>query len=188
MAKSTDNDHLLIYGDSLSAAYGMEIDQGWVHLLSQDLAPQIEVSNASISGETTSGGLARIENTIDELKPNYVLLELGANDGLRGMSIDLIQSNLNSIIEFIESRGVRVLLAGISLPASYGPRYIDSFRKMYTDLAGQHDLAFIDLYNEEFLGSSDYIQADGLHPTALSQPIIRDSILQFLLEQKIHAP
>ena len=183
IASETDNKHLLIYGDSLSAAYGMEIEQGWVSLLSKDLSKTYKISNASISGETSAGGLARLATTLNELNPDIVFLELGANDGLSGISIEKIKDNLEMMIAQIEQSGAIALLAAISLPANYGPRYTDSFRHMFTDIAQRYKIALIDLHKPEFLGDPKYIQADGLHPTVLSQALIRDAVLEFIQEQ-----
>jgi acyl-CoA thioesterase-1 len=171
---------IVVYGDSLSAAYGMDIEQGWVHLLSQQLNGTHTVINASISGDTTSAGLARLPITLEEFKPDLVILELGANDGLQGLPIDRMQQNLEQMIQLIQANGAGIALIGISLPASYGPRYIDSFRATFRDLAKKHSLPFIDFYREEFFVKDGYIQEDGLHPTAITQPQVRDWMLEFL--------
>jgi len=152
---------ILVFGDSLSAAYGMDLEQGWAHLLSESLGPEHSLTNASISGETTSGGRARFELTLEEFKPEVVLLELGANDGLQGLSLDEMRNNLAQMIELSKEQGAVVALAGISLPPSYGPRYIDKFRSIFTDLAQEYDLAFI------------------------AQPLIRDLVLDFLRQNKL---
>lgn len=175
--------HLLIYGDSLSAAYGMELEQGWVTLVAEELGTKHRVSNASISGETSIGGLARLPETLKELKPDLVMLELGANDGLRGLSIESIKSNLDSMINLVQTSGVQVILVGISVPASYGPRYIDQFRDIYTQLVKEYDLVFIDFYNEELLSQARMIQTDGLHPTVEAQSIIKESVMGFFNEK-----
>lgn len=178
--------HILVFGDSLSAAYGMDVEKGWVHLLGEHLSTQVDpnylVSNASISGETTRGGAARIKVTLEEFNPDVVLLELGANDGLQGYPIDLITTNLNAMIAQIKSHGSKAVLMGISIPPSYGPRYIDQFRNMFRELAEQHDLPYIDLFQEEFFLTPGYLQRDGLHPTEITQPIIRDTLVEFLSE------
>ena len=180
---------LLVFGDSLSAAYGMDVDKGWVYLLDQTLSSNIDesyqVSNASISGETTRGGAARIKVTLEEFKPDIVLLELGANDGLQGYPIELITSNLNSMIDQIQEYGAKVVLMGISIPPSYGPRYIDQFRGIFTSIATERQLPYIDLYQEEYYLQPGYIQRDGLHPTEITQPIIRDAIVEFLYTQNL---
>ncbi len=187
--------HFLVFGDSLSAAYGMDVEQGWVNLLEEylnndyssewDDKPYFQVSNASISGETTSGGLARLELSLLEFKPDVVLLELGANDGLQGHPADRIASNLNSMINIIKQHGAQAVLLGISIPPSYGPRYVDEFRNIFPTIASQHELPFIDLYQEEFYLKSGYIQRDGLHPTAITQPIIRDLMVDFLKSEQL---
>jgi len=182
--------HLLVFGDSLSAAYGMDWQQGWAQLLNQYWADnpkgqEHKVSNASISGETTVGGLDRLPLTLSELKPDVVMIELGANDGLRGYPIKKIKENLIAMAEMVEASGAKVIIAGISLPPSYGPRYIDQFRQMFRDVAAQSNRPYIDMFDESFLERDGYIQADGLHPTAITQPLIRDSILTFLEEQEL---
>lgn len=182
--------HLLVYGDSLSAAYGMNIEQGWAHLLSQQLSSgdgpkQYQVSNASISGETTKGGLARLELTLNEFQPDIVLLELGANDGLQGQPIEHIKDNLNAMLDLIQQHGASAVLIGISLPPSYGPRYVDQFRNLFPSIATQRNLPFIDFYREDFYLTPGYMQQDGLHPTAITQAIIKDSVLAFLTEQQL---
>ncbi len=118
--------------------------------------------------------------TLDELKPDLVLLELGANDGLRGGSTELLKQNLRAMIEQIQDRDIELVLIGISMPPSYGPRYVDSFRSVYSDLATDFDLPFLDFYREEFFTLDGYIQADGLHPTEAAQPAVKDLVLSFL--------
>lgn len=186
--------HILVFGDSLSAAYGIEQEQGWVHLLSESLneqastqqnKPIIQVTNASISGETTTGGLARLELTLKEVKPDLVLLTLGANDGLQGHPLDKIERNLNSMLDIIKSNNIQAVVFGISIPATYGPRYIDKFRNIFPTVAKQQELPFFDLYQEDFFIKPGYMQNDGLHPTAIAQPTIRDLVLNFLKQQKL---
>ncbi len=177
--------HLLVYGDSLSAAYGMEEQQGWVHLLSQSLAGKHTISNASISGETTGGGLARLPVTLDELTPDIVMLELGANDGLRGYSPQLIEDNLRAMVRATQASGATVFLASISLPPTYGPRYIDQFRSVYSNLSEELGIPLLDLYRPEFVTTAGYIQEDGLHPSALTQPIVKDMVLDFLNDNNL---
>lgn len=172
--------HLLIFGDSLSAAYGMELELGWAHLLAETVSDKNTVSNASISGETSSGGRARLPVTIAELKPDVILIELGANDGLAGLPIAPMRANLEAMIRISKDANIKIALAGISLPASYGPRYIDKFRATFKELSVAHDVPFIDFYREEFFAQPDFIQADGLHPTAKTQPLVKEIILDFL--------
>ena len=177
--------HILVFGDSLSAAYGMELKQGWAHLLEESLGDEHTVTNASISGETSGGGRARFRLTLEEFQPDLVLLELGANDGLQGLSLTGLHENLSAMIEMSKDSGAEVVLAGISLPPNYGPRHIDKFRSIFVDLSKNYNLPFIDFYREEFFTEPGYIQADGLHPTAVTQPIIRDIILDFLNENNL---
>jgi len=184
-ARPADDNRLLVYGDSLSAAYGMDLEQGWVYLLAEEMGDSWSVNNASISGETTIGGLNRLSSTLEELQPTVVLLELGANDGLRGYSIDSIRRNLADMIKSVQVFGAKPILAGISLPASYGPRYIDSFRNMFRELANQHGIAYVDFYLEKLLTDPNYIQSDGLHPSVISQPIIKESIKKHLIDLDI---
>ncbi|WP_113955443.1 arylesterase [Arenicella xantha] len=176
---------VVIYGDSLSAAFGMDLEQGWATLLAESLAPNHTVINASISGDTSAAGLARLPLTLAEFKPDVLILELGANDGLRGLPIDSMKQNLENMIKLGQDSGAKVALVGISLPASYGPRYIDQFRKTYVDLAEQYNLPFIDFYREEFFLKPGYIQEDGLHPTAITQPLVRDIVIEFLNENSL---
>lgn len=177
--------HVLVYGDSLSAAYGMELEQGWVHLLSEHWEGKVTVTNASISGETTHGGLQRLPLTLERLSPDVVVIELGANDGLRGSPISRIRSNLEKMVSLSKESGADVVVAGISLPASYGPRYIDQFRSLFTQVAADHEVAYLDLYEEKFVGKEEYIQGDGLHPTAITQPLIRDNVAKFFEQNKL---
>jgi len=173
---------IVIFGDSISAAFGMDLDKGYVNLLSESLGAQYRIVNASISGDTTVAGVARLPITLDELKPDLVLLELGANDGLQGLPIDAMKVNLASMIETIREAGVEVGLLGLTLPASYGPRYIDQFRAVFPALAEQYNIPWLDLYREQFVLEDGFIQDDGIHPTEKTQPIIRDMLLAFLKE------
>ena len=177
--------HVVIFGDSLSAAYGMDIEQGWAHLLAETIKDQHKVSNASISGETSSGGRARLPITLAELKPDLILIELGANDGLQGLPINAMRENLDEMISMAKEANVQIALAGISLPASYGSRYIDKFRATFKELSEIHNLPFIDFYREEFFIEPDFIQEDGLHPTAKTQPLVKEIILEFLNVNKL---
>jgi len=182
-AQTTHAKHLLVYGDSLSAAYGMDLERGWVHLLATHWADQHKVSNASISGETSAGGLARLPQTLAELKPDVVMIELGANDGLRGYSIDAMRSNLIKMIELVEASGATAVIVGVSLPPSYGPRYINEFRSTFKQIAEQRQLPFISIYRDSFFQQEGYIQQDGLHPTEITQPIILDLLLTFFEQE-----
>ena len=177
--------HLVIFGDSLSAAYGMELEQGWAHLLAESIKGKHKVTNASISGETTSGGRARLPITLAELAPDLILIELGANDGLQGMSISAMRNNLDEMISIAKQTDTKIAIAGISLPASYGPRYIDQFRATFKDLSQEHGLPYIDFFREEFFLDPEAIQEDGLHPTAKTQPLVKDIILEFFNDNQL---
>ncbi len=179
---------ILILGDSLSAAYKLAAEEGWVHLLQERLDRDglpFSVVNASVSGATTAAGLQILPNALSAHKPAFVLIELGANDGLQGHPLEKIEKNLNSMLDIIQNNGIQAVVFGISIPASYGPRYIDKFRDIFPNVAQQRGLPFFDLYQENFFLQPGYMQKDGLHPTAIGQPIIRDLIADFLEQQKL---
>jgi len=170
---------ILIYGDSLSAAYGVPQQQGWVALLKEKLAQEkldYEVINASISGETTSGGLSRLKNTLQEAKPAIVILELGANDGLRGLPVAEMRKNLGAMILLCRQSRAKVLLIGMKIPPNYGPRYTDGFSKSYAELSRQHKTALVPFMLEGIAAKPELIQQDGLHPNTLGQPIMLKNI------------
>lgn len=176
-------DTVLVYGDSLSAAYGMPEDQGWVALLHKQVQPEHTILNASISGETTGGGLARLPGTLAALKPDVVFIALGGNDALQGQPLDRIKANLKSMISLVRDSGARPILGGIALPPSYGPRYIDQFRQQYVDLASEADVPFFDLYMPDIANDPALMQDDGIHPKPKAQTQIKERIQQFLQTQ-----
>ena len=182
---STNAKQILIYGDSLSAAYGMDVEQGWVYLLNESLKESHQVSNASISGETSGGGLARLPLTLDNLKPDIVIIVLGANDGLRGYPTKRLADNLTAMIKLVKQANMIPVIAGISIPPSYGPRYIDQLRAVFPQVANQNETLFIDLFRENFFNTPGFIQEDGLHPTPITQQMIRDLFLSFFAEQDL---
>ncbi len=174
--------NILVFGDSLSAGYGIARDDSWVNLLQLELKkshPQFEVVNASISGETTSGGLRRIGKAMQEHHPVLVILELGANDGLRGGTIGEMEMNLNKIIDQVQKANARVLLLGIQLPPNYGPDYTRQFRTLYPRLAKKHNIALVPFMLQDI--PPEQFQADNLHPDAEAQPRIMRHILKSLL-------
>lgn len=178
-----ENSRILIYGDSLSAAYDIPQQQGWVALLKDKLAREhfhYEVINASISGETTSGGLTRFAGTIKQVKPKIVILELGANDGLRGLPIKDMHNNLESMIQQSKQSGVKVLLVGMRIPPNYGPRYTAEFSQTYIAIASQHKIPLVPFMLDNVAAKPELIQQDGLHPNTSGQPIILDNIWQQL--------
>lgn len=164
---------IVVYGDSISAAYGMNQDQGWVSLLAERLRashPGYQVINASVSGETTGGGVARLSKTLSVHQPDILILELGGNDGLRGYPIDRIRGNLASIVEQSQDAGASVLLIGMVLPPNYGRRYTEAFQSVFTELASEHELPFVPFLLSGVTTERDLIQRDGIHPTAAAQP------------------
>jgi acyl-CoA thioesterase-1 len=184
---------ILVFGDSLSAAYGIPRDAGWVSLLDQRLVKEkfdYQIVNASISGETTAGGLSRINAALTEHRPAVVILELGANDGLRGLPLANMSNNLDKIITACQRKKARVLLIGMRLPPNYGMRYTQKFQDTYAALAKQHKLPLVPFL---LAGVEDekYYQADRLHPTAEAQPQILNAIwaaLHPMLKQKSTQP
>lgn len=164
---------ILVLGDSLSAAYNMPVDAGWVQLLARQLEPcRTPVVNASISGETSSGALARLPDLLDRHHPSIVLIELGGNDGLRGLSVDRMYENLREIVVKSRERGARVVLAGIQIPSNYGPRYGRQFAAAFPRLAREYSLVLIPFFLEGVALNPDLMQGDGIHPNRHAQPVL----------------
>ena len=181
---------LLVMGDSLSAAYGIEQEQGWVSLLAERLEGDAQVVNASISGETTSGGAQRFADIIGQRQPDIVLLELGGNDGLRGLPPAQMRANLATIIEQSQQAGAEVLLLGIDIPPNYGQAYRDAFTGVYHSLAQEYELSLVPFLLEDIALNQQLMQSDGIHPTADAQPIILDNVwpaLEPMLEETYQA-
>ncbi len=176
---------LLVVGDSLSAAYGIEARQGWVALLAQRLDGRAEVINASISGETSGGGAARLPDLLGQHAPDIVLLELGGNDGLRGLPPGQLRANLARMIEASQAAEAEVLLLGIDIPPNYGRAYRDAFTGVFRRLADDYALPLVPFLLEGVALNDGLMQSDGIHPTAEAQPIILDNVwpaLEPLLE------
>lgn len=174
---------ILIYGDSLSAGYGLAQQQGWVTLLEKKIDNEhypYTVMNASISGETTSGGLSRFASTLAKTQPDIVVLELGANDGLRGLPVKNMANNLKSMIEQSKKVGAKVLLLGMKIPPNYGPQYSQSFSDTYTQLSKEQKVSLVPFMLENVAAKRELIQDDGLHPNQQGQPIILENIWPFL--------
>nr|WP_229803323.1 arylesterase [Halomonas qijiaojingensis] len=174
-------------GDSLSAAYGIERDRGWVQLLAERLGDEAQVINASISGETTSGGVSRLPDLLRQHEPELVLLELGGNDGLRGLPPRQMQANLAEMIKASQATGAAVMLLGIDIPPNYGNAYREAFRNVYTELADRYDVPLVPFLLEDIALDQSLMQGDGIHPTADAQPRILDNIwpeLEALLESR----
>jgi acyl-CoA thioesterase I len=175
---------ILVFGDSLSAAYGLARAQGWVALLGERVKrerPNYIVANASISGETSAGGRARFEQALAKNRPAVVILELGANDGLRGLPIAQMKSNLASIIARAKKNGSRVLLVGMKLPPNYGPDYTEAFEHAFADLARREHVALLPFLLEGFAEKPEYFQSDHIHPTAEAQPLIAERVWSALV-------
>ncbi len=173
-----DEETVLVMGDSLSAAYGIDNDAGWVNLLRQRLNGehgQWLVINASISGETTDGGLRRLPDLLDKHDPDIVIIALGGNDGLRGFQPDAIKQRLAAMIELAQPTA-QVLLLGIEIPPNYGAAYTTAFRNIYSSLASDYNTALLPFMLDNVYDAEGMMQADGLHPTAKAQPRILDNI------------
>jgi len=171
---------ILVVGDSISAAFGLEISEGWVALLEQRLQVEDEpvpVVNASVSGDTTAGGLARLPRLLERHEPDLVVIELGGNDGLRGMSPANMQQNLSQMIETAQASGADVLLLGMRLPPNYGLRFTEAFAQVFVDLSDQHDVPLVPFLLTGIAGEPDQslMQSDGIHPTAAAQQRILDN-------------
>ena len=170
---------ILVYGDSLSAGFGIAVRESWPALLGQRLKAQgsaFVVANASISGETTAGGRARFAAALGQFKPAVVILALGANDGLRGLPVPAMRENLQAMARLAQQAGARVLLVGMRLPPNYGPQYTRDFDAAYRDIAKAEKLALLPFLLEPIALERDAYQADGLHPTAAAQPKILDHV------------
>lgn len=189
MAQGVSAKNLLVLGDSLSAAYNMPTEQGWVALMATKLSqshPDIKVINASISGETTNGGLTRLPELIGRHQPEYIVLELAANDGLRGMPLKLIKKNLTDLIEISRDSGAKILLVGVRLPPNYGPRYTKRFFAAFSELSDEHKTFRVPFLMDKVALNPELMQADRLHPNAQAQPIILDNVwpqLTVMLEE-----
>jgi len=175
---------ILVLGDSLSAAYGFDTSQGWVALLERRLAQQgfqYSVANASVSGDTTSSGLARIGSALARHDPAIVIIELGANDGLQALAVNSVQQNLAQMIEITQTQGREVLLIGMRLPPNYGTAYVATFEAIYPTLTKSYQLQLVPFLLEGVAAVPDMIQSDGVHPSAEAQPRILDNIWPHLL-------
>ncbi|MCM2972989.1 arylesterase [Larsenimonas suaedae] len=167
---------ILVFGDSLSAAHNMPTDKGWVHLLQQRLGDKDKVINASISGETTSGGLERLPKALEQFDPDIVLLELGGNDGLRGLPPAQIQSRLDKMIQLIQDHPARVGLLGIMVPPNYGQNYSTAFKNIYPTLAEKYGLPLEPFMLDGVALDDDLMQDDAIHPNARAQPKVLDNV------------
>ena len=182
-AIAEDGPAIVILGDSLSAAYGMEINQSWPSLLQEHLKENgytYRVFNSSITGDTTQGGLARLPRLLDKHEPAIVILELGGNDGLRGLPIEVTNQNLSSMIEQSQSAGATVILAEMRIPPNYGRTYTEKFNSMYTILTEQYGISLLPFLLQDIALEPGLMQADGIHPTARAQPVILEKVWMIL--------
>lgn len=179
---------VLVIGDSLSAAYGMATEDGWVALLGERLAGRdIEVVNRSVSGDTTAGGAGRLGSALTGIRPDVVIIELGANDGLRGISPQATEDNLARMIAMSREAGAHVLLLGMRMPPNYGPEYTEAFAAVFPRLAERFDIALVPFFLEPVAEDWDMMQADGTHPNAAAQPLLLDHVWPHL-EPLLPAP
>lgn len=170
---------LMVYGDSLSAGYGIDESEGWVELLKSRLSSDgyaYEVVNGSVSGETTTGGLSRLPAMLDSYQPDLVILELGGNDGLRGLPLNAIRDNLVRMVTMSRESGAEVLLAGIQIPPNYGPRYTEPFFAQYAEIAEELNLDLLPFLIDGIPQQPELMQDDGIHPRAEAQQMILDNV------------
>jgi acyl-CoA thioesterase-1 len=170
---------ILVYGDSLSAAYGIGQKDGWVNLLGGRLKqskPDYNVVNASISGETTAGGAARIDAALERFKPDVVVLALGGNDGLRGLPVSEMKANLGRIARAAQARGARVLVVGMRIPPNYGPKYTQAFFDAFAEVARETKSGYVPFLLERVAEKRELFQPDQIHPTAEAQPLLLDTV------------
>ena len=169
---NTTEKTVLIIGDSISAAFGLDPAKGWVQLIANKFKGDLNIINASISGDTTTGGRYRLPKALDTHQPDLVIIELGGNDGLRGTPIPTIKANFASMIQNSNNAGADVLLMGMKIPPNYGERYTQLFETMYRELAIEYETLFIPFFLEGAVGLPDMMQDDGIHPTEKAQPIM----------------
>ena len=178
-ARSAEPPVILVVGDSLSAGFGLVPGEGWVTLLQQRLKNQgygYHVVNASVSGETTDGGVARIDRALATHRPGIVILELGGNDGLRGLPVSRIEANLGLLISRSRAAGADVLLLAVSMPTNYGPQYASSYQKIYDDLKSRYKISVAALMDPQLALNLAYFQPDGIHPNAKAQPLLLNNV------------
>ncbi len=177
------NPKILVLGDSISAGYGMDIEDGWVNLMNQTLIQRESpwrLINASVSGETTIGGLRRLPELLAIHQPQIVVLELGGNDGLRGYPATKIRANLVAMTTLVKDAGARPVIISMRIPPNYGPRYTQAFEAVFAEAAAQGNAALVPFLFEALAVSRDLMQDDGIHPTAKAQPILVEGFLPYL--------
>ena len=175
---------VLIVGDSLSAEYGLKRGSGWVELLKNTLTrthPFVEIINASISGDTTSGGLARMKTLLERTKPNIVLVELGANDALRGLPLKMTKNNMLEMLRLIKTTGAHAMIAGMQIPPNYGREYTTEFKALFEDVARDENVALIPFFLEGIADNAAMFQTDTIHPNEQAQPILMENVRKILV-------
>ena len=186
-SKTTNLDvsSILVLGDSISAGYGMNVDDGWVNLMNQTLRQRelaYRMVNASISGETTVGGLKRLPGLLQEHAPSIVVIELGGNDGLRGYPTTKIMDNLLTMTDLVKAAGAQPVIITMRIPPNYGPRYTRAFEQVFADAAEQSKATLVPLLFEELAVDAQMMQDAGIHPTAKAQPLLVEGFLPYLLD------
>ena len=174
---------ILVLGDSLSAAYKLPKEKGWVHIMTErfnNMGTPVQVVNASVSGITTAGGLQILPNALKQNEPQIVVIELGANDGLQGKPVPYITKNLTRLINLAQNDGAEVLLLGVRLPPNRGSRYAEPFFNQYSELSKQFDTALVPFFLEGVAGTTEFMMSDGLHPNAAGQPKVADNVMPAL--------
>jgi acyl-CoA thioesterase-1 len=168
---------VLVFGDSLSAAYGLSVEQGWVHLLGRRAAGLgWRVVNASVSGETTAGGLSRLPEDLKRHKPDVVLIELGANDALRGLSLSAMRVHLENMVRLVRDAKAQPILIGMMIPPNYGIDYAVEFRQVFAKVAQRNAIPLVPFLLQGLADRPEYFQADQVHPTAAAQPMVLDNV------------
>lgn len=170
---------ILVFGDSLSSAYGIERNRGWATLMQQRLDEKkfdYKVVNSSISGETTAGGASRLAGALATHRPSIVIIALGANDGLRGLSLDAMRANLDAMVRSSRKSGARVLLVGMRLPPNFGLEYAEKFQKVYRDVAARERIPSVPFLLEGFAEKPDFFQPDGIHPAVPAQALVLENV------------
>lgn len=179
LVSASESPVLLVLGDSLSAGYGMDREKSWVSLLETRLAERgysYRVLNSSISGDTSQGGLTRLPRLLERYQPQIVIIELGANDGLRGIDPAVTRANLADMIRQSQASGARVLLAGIRLPPNYGSAYLQKFESMYANLASEYQTLLVPFIMDGVAMEPEFLQADNIHPNEAGQPVLLDNV------------
>ncbi|MGR3984408.1 MAG: arylesterase [Gammaproteobacteria bacterium] len=176
-----DKVKLLIIGDSLSSGYGLRAGEGWVELLATSF-PGIDIVNDSISGDTTAGGAVRLPDALQRTQPHWVIIELGGNDGLRGVSLDAMKSNLRGMVDAARAHGAKPVLLGMKLPPNYGPQYTRDFEQVYTQVAAESGAPLLPFFLRGLEDAPHLFQQDLIHPNAAAQPLIERNVREFLRE------